>query len=367
MRILLLASHLNAGGIAQYLLTLSRGLIASGHQVWIAAEDGDTAPALRAAGVHVVILPIRVKSELHPRLYNALPTLGRLIKNERIDIIHAQTRVTQVMAALLNRFCRVPFVTTCHGFFKPRFFRRILPCWGSQVIAISKPVVEHLLVDFQVSNERIVLIPNGIEIKAFGTMNTQEIKNHRREKNMEGNFWFGIIARLSEVKGIDILIEAFALLKSKPGTQQARLLIAGQGPDEKFLKDLILKYKLEDIVRFEHLTQQTAGLLPLMDVFVMPSRQEGLGLAVIEAMASAVPVIASKVGGLVDLIQDRETGILVKPQDPSALAEAMSWAMTHPKEMSAMAQHGQVFVRANFDARQMVTETIKVYEQYSRR
>ena len=128
----------------------------------------------------------------------------------------------------------------------------------------------------------------------------------------------GIIARLSDVKGIDVLIKAMPdVLKEIPS---ANLIIAGQGPEEIYLKELTQDLSLTASVHFKNTINQTQDLLPAFDVFVMPSLMEGLGLSVMEAQACGIPVVASRVGGLVDLIEDGKSGYLVAVNDPEALA-----------------------------------------------
>ena len=137
MKILFLTTHVNTGGITSYILTLGEALVKAGHQVWVVSSGGDGESRLTDAGIRLVTMNIRTKSEAHPKLLFSLPALKKLIRQEGIDIIHAQTRVTQVLGAWGRRLTGVKMVTTAHGFFKPRWFRKTFPCWGDAVIAIS--------------------------------------------------------------------------------------------------------------------------------------------------------------------------------------------------------------------------------------
>ena len=294
--------------------------------------------------------------------------LNRLIRKEGIDIIHAQTRVTQVLGFFLSRASGVAMVTTCHGFFRPRWFRKIFPCWGAAVIAISKPVAHHLSVDFGVSQNKIHLIANGIDLDRFVMTNEQMRREARQKTGMGDTPLIGIIARLSDVKGIDILIKAMPfILKEIPS---ANLLIAGQGPQEVALKKLTQDLGLSAHVHFKSTTNQTQDLLRAFDVFVMPSLMEGLGLSVIEAQACGIPVVASRVGGLVDLIEDAKSGYLVPVNDPTALADRIIEVLKNPQQSKVMAQQARLNIEQYFSAEWNAfkqTLMTRLYEQYSRR
>jgi len=365
MNILFLTTHVNTGGITSYLLTLGQGLVKKGHKVLVASGGGNCVARFQDAGIRHVQVNIRTKSEAHPKLLLAWPLLHRLIHEENIDIIHAQTRVTQVLGYALSLGGTVKMVTTCHGFFRPRWFRRMFPCWGDAVIAISQPVERHLNGDFGVDAKTIYLIPNGIDLDRFVMTDEQKRRDMRKKWHVNSGQVIGIIARLSDVKGIDILIKAMPrVLKEIPA---AHLMIVGQGPQESYLKKLTKDLSLTAHVRFENTVNQTEELLPIFDVFVMPSLMEGLGLSVMEAQACGIPVIASRVGGLVDLIEDGTSGYLVDSHDPASLAHRIIEVLKNPYSAHAMAEQARLNIEQYFSAQGMVSETLKVYEQYSRR
>jgi len=373
MNILFLTTHFHTGGITSYILTLGEALVKSGHKVWVASSGGNCVPRLEAAGIRHVLINIRTKSEVHPKVLLSFWPLNRLIRKEGICVIHAQTRVTQVLGFFLSRFSGVKMVTTCHGFFRPRWFRKIFPCWGEAVIAISKPVAHHLSVDFGVAQNQIHLIANGIDLNRFVMTNDQMRREARQKMDMGATPLIGIntpligvVARLSSVKGIHVLIEAMPLVLEK--IPSANLLIAGQGPQETYLKKLTRDLSLTANIHFKSTTDQTQDLLCAFDVFVMPSLMEGLGLSVIEAQACGIPVVASRAGGLVDLIEDGRSGYLVPINDPAALANRIIEALRNPKQSKVMAQQARLNIEQHFSVEMMLKQTLKVYyEQYSRR
>ena len=372
MKILFLTTHFNTGGITSYILTLGEALVKSGHEVWVASSGGNCVPRLEAAGMRHVRINIRTKSEVSLKLWLSYGPLSRLIRKEGLNISHAQTRVTQVLGFFLSRARGVAMVTTCHGFFRPRWFRKIFPCWGAAVIAISKPVARHLSADFGVAQDQVHLITNGIDLNRFVMTNDQMRREARQKMDMGDTPLIGIntpligvIARLSDVKGIDILIRAMPfVLKEIPSVN---LLIAGQGPQEAALKKLTKDLGLMVHVHFKSTINQTQEFLCAFDVFVMPSLMEGLGLSVIEAQACGIPVVASRIGGLVDLIEDGQNGYLVPINDPAALAHRIIEVLRNPDSSKIMAQQARSNIEQHFSAEKMLQQTLKVYEQYSRR
>lgn len=361
MRVLCLANHFNTGGITSYLMTLARGLQNQGHHVVIASAGGDRVGDLEDAAIRHVRVPLRVKCSLHPVIFLSLPRLVRLIRKEKIGIIHVHTRSTQMCAAMLAGLTGVPVVSTGHGFFRPHWGRRILPLWGRAVIAISPQVAEHLVRDLGVQKDRVAVIRNGIELERFRPGDDAFRREARKKRGVADVFVIGIVARLSDVKGHRYLIEAMPLiLKACPDLQ---CLIVGDGPEEGRLKEQVRQAGLSGSVHFLPVVNRTAEVLPLLDLFILPSLQEGLGLSAMEAAACGVPVIASRVGGIPQVIKDGETGILVPPCDPEALARAVITLATDPASRLGMGKKARDLAAQNFSADIMVRDTIAVYQK----
>ncbi len=359
MKILLLTTHLNTGGITSYLLTLAKELRAGGDRVFLVSAGGGQEEAFRRLGVQVINLPIRTKSELSPRIYAALGKVSRLIREQGIDVIHSQTRVTQVMGTLLSRMTGRGHVTTCHGFFRPRWFRRMWPCWGDAVIAVSPAVKEHLERDFDVKKDRIVQVINGIDPDHFSPVRDGEKEDIQRKHSIPAGPVVGIIARLSDVKGHDVLIRAMTKIGAEVGN--AQLVIVGTGKTEAMLKRLVQQLGLNASVHFLPVVNRTREILPLFDLFVLPSLSEGLGLSVLEAQAAGVPVIASRVGGLPHLVEEGKTGVLVEPGNVDALAAAVLTLLKDPQTAARMAQRARDKVLREFSSEHMTEKTRAVY------
>lgn len=363
LNILFLTTHLNAGGITSYIYFLCRDLVEKGHKIFVLSSGGERENIFRQAGIEVINLDIRTKSELSLKLWFNASKISLIIKENNIDIIHAHTRVTQVLGSVLSRCNKVPMVTTCHGFFKPRFSRVKFGCWGEKAIAISSAVKRHLIEDLKVDPGKIVLIHNGVDLRHY-TFNPKEKRPARRkELNLPEKPTIGIIARLSDVKGHEFLIKAFKNLLNEGLDMQ--LLIVGDGKFEQEISSLVKRLDIENQVIFLPGIEDTKLILDALDIFCMPSLKEGLGLAVAEAQASGVAVIVSKVGGLVDLVQNGINGILTAPEDYQAIASSIKRLLNDQELYDRLTLNARKSVEEQFFLKQMVASIEKLYMEIS--
>jgi glycosyltransferase involved in cell wall biosynthesis len=362
MNILLLSTHLDTGGITSYLLSLAKALKQHGHMVFVASSGGNRVTRFTEQGIIFIHIPIRTKSEIN--LFKILPScriLERHVREKRIDIIHANTRVTQVLAAMVSRKSHIPFVSTCHGFFKPRFFRKRFPFLGSKVIAISDSVKRHLQDDFAVAEGNIRLVYNGVDTEALKLVNPRSRQTVRQGFGLGSGPVVGIVARLSDVKGHVFLVQAFKSVVSR--VPDAQLLIVGEGKMEQTLLRMVKELDIEKHVFFMREVSVIREAYYAIDIFVMPSLHEGLGLGLMEAMAWGKPVVGSAVGGIVNLISDGKNGLLVKPADSGGLADAILKLMNASDLAATLGNNARIFISDNFSLAKMAAGTEKVYAE----
>ncbi|MBU0469453.1 MAG: glycosyltransferase family 4 protein [Candidatus Omnitrophica bacterium] len=361
MKILFITTHLNTGGITAYLYTLTKGFVDKGHQVHIVSCGGDTENSFRDIGAKVFNVDIRTKSELSPKIYFNLSKIAKYIKDNGIDIIHSQTRVTQVMGALLKKITKRPYVSTCHGYFKPRFSRKLLPCWGDSVVAISGAVVTHLVDDFKVVKDKVTLVTSGIDLDKFNAVDEATKMERRKGFGLKEGFLVGMVARLSDVKGQDILVATMPyVLKRFP---DVKLVLFGQGKLESLLKEMVSKLSIKDNVIFDPTLSKPSECMSALDVFIAPSRMEGLGLSVMEAQSCGLAVIGSRVGGIPSLIEDNKTGLLVEPENAEALAAAIIRLIEDEKLVQKLGKAAREYALLNYSSVSMIEQTMKVYEK----
>lgn len=359
MNILYLTTHLNVGGISSYLLTLAGGLKKKGHNVYVAAGFGELLPRFMDKGIIYIPLPIKTKAEIGPKVLISLFKLLPEIKKNNIEIIHANTRVTQVLACLAGYLAQRPVVSTAHGFYKKRLFRKFFPCWGIRVIAISQQVRTHLMEDFNVKEEELRLINNGIDVDKFTVNSGQWIAEYKKNLGLGAGPVIGIIARLSDVKGHKYLIQAMKLVLEK--YPEAQLLIFGEGKMKYGLVDLTKRLGIEKQVFFLPNIADTKEVLSIMDIFVLPSLKEGLGLSLMEAMAMETAVIGSNAGGIKSLIRDGFSGLLVEPRDYKQLSDAIVSLLEDSRKRKVFGENARIFIEKNFSQDKMVSETEKMY------
>jgi len=350
------------GGIPIYVITLATALKRLKNEVFIASSGGELVERLDKKGIPHFKLNINVKSELHPNVLAGGYSLIGVIKKNNIDIIHTNTRVTQVMGEMLSFLTGARHVSTCHGFFKLRVGRKLFKCWGKKVIAISDAVREHLVNDFKVKKSRIALIHNGIDLEPSKRTFSEEQKNTTRKTlGLKQGPVVGIIARLSSVKGHKFLMKAM-----KPvieDIKDAQLLLIGEGHEEASLRKQAKELGISNSVIFTKSISDTTEALSIIDVFALPSIQEGLGLVLLEALSCAKPVVASDTGGIYSIVKDNTTGLLVPPKDSSGLASAILKLLKDKALAQRLAANGQRLVREKFSLEKMAKKVQDLYEE----
>ena len=366
MKILHVTSHLNIGGITRYTLSLSQQLAKRGHRVMIASGGGQMESRAEAIGLEPWRLPLKTSQEFSHKTFRSIRQILDRLEREPVDILHAHTRVAQVVADQVSRRSKIPYVTTWHGIYKRRLGRKWYPCTGKVCIAISGMVFQHLLRDFQVPQERARLIYNGIDTVHYEVPPDPAVIRAYRERWRipDGQPVIGGIGRLAagEVKGFDLLLAAACLLKETlPGIQ---VLIVGDGPRRPFLEDVAERLGILDNVHFVGEAEDIRIPLAAMNVFVFPSRwPEAFGLTLVEAMAAGKPVVAVRMGAVPEILCDGVDGFLVDPEDIQGLAQGIARALSDRELAEHMGRQAQLRVRERFGLERMAAEVEEVYRE----
>ena len=367
IKVLHLTTHLNIGGITSYLRLTGAALVRAGHSVSVLSGGGELADDFTRAGVTLYEFPIRTKKELHPKIYRHLIRIISLVKKERFDVLHAHTRVTQLLGTLVSRASGVPMVTTAHGFFRPHIGRLLVKGWGERVIAISPLVAESLEESHRVDPDRIRIIPNAIDIadsqKRLAVHDPAGIR-----------FEFGIpkdalvlssISRLVADKGHGYLIQAVKLLKDRG--RGVYLVILGDGRERDNLNRLADSLGVRDCVKIIPFEKDITKVLAVTDIFVHPATyREGFGLVIAEAMVAGKPVLATDIPAINTLVEDRVTGRMVKPKDAAALAAAVMEMADRAADTRALAEAGRQKALGVCSLDRMVESLVEVYREVAR-
>ena len=359
MNILILTNHLNIGGITRYVLNLSYGLEKRGHRVFVGSSPGWGEKFLKENDIAFLKLPLKTKSICSLRLVFAYLILRRFSQEKNIDLIHAHTRITQFLAFLLSKRLNIAYVSTFHGFYRPHLARRMLPCFGDLTIAISQAVGQHLIEDFNLDKKNLLVIYNSVTPEfSFTPINWSGGVDYNC---LKGNPTLGIIARLSEEKGHLVLFFSFRQLIKEYA--QARLLVVGSGRKETELKDWVKAAGLTAQIIFLGNIGELKSLFKILDVSVLPSTIEGLGISILEAQANGVPVVASSIGGITEIIKDRETGILVKPADPDELYRAIRLVLEDTLLRAKIVNNAKQQIKERFNLEKMIEQVESVYSE----
>lgn len=363
MKILHLCSHLEAGGITTYVTTVANALSARGHQVTVASGGGVWERQL-AGSVRHRRLPLDTSAECSPQVWWAGWQLSRGLRQERPDVVHAHTRVAQVVAHGLWLRHHLPYVTTWHGFYRPRWGRRWWPCTGAVTMAISEPVAAHLREVFRVPAERIRLVPHGIDVAAFAEpLDPRDDATLRQQWRLPPHDpVIGTVARLVPDKGVDQLLHGFRYVTTK--CSGAHLLIVGDGPDRPALQRLAGRLGIARRVRFAGSLPDTRAALALMDVFVfLPASREGFGLSLLEAMASARPIVSvQRGGGSSWVLQQSGVGVTIPADEPLRLGRVLVELLDDRARSRELGAQAQDIARSRYDLARMVTQVEQVYQ-----
>ena len=364
MRVLHVTSHLNVGGIGTYISTLARAQVRQGHQVVVASGGGALEASLEADGVLPWAVDLRVKSELHPKVWQAAGQLHRWLRQTPVDVIHAHTRVAQVAAAVVSRRARVPYVTTCHGFFRPHLGRRLCPCWGRIAIAISRPVETHLVRDLHVPASRVRLVPTGIDLARTARQVTPEEREpwQRALAPAPGDRFAVVMTRLVPSKGVELFLRALA--EAARLVPSLRGVIIGDGAERHRLEQRAQQLGLSRRVLFAGAVEDPVPLLSCCDLFVFPATgMEGLGLSILEAMALGLPVVATQIGGVTDAVEHGYSGFLVPPGDVPALVERLRQLVEDRPLATRLGMAARVVIADRYSMERMAEQVDAVYQE----
>ena len=346
-KIVCIIEHLDHGGEENLVYNLMPAFKEFGLDPWVITfQQGALDTRLKEKGVGLICLHQHSKASRIPALINHLKELAPKIIHTRLFSAGFWGRISACLsgsAAVINTH---PGYTFGKKKWKRLPIEKALTMVTDRTVCVSKAVRDHLVSSGGMSPEKMVVIPNGIDVTPFESYPP-------REATLPASLI--TVARLARVKGHDILLKALPFINDLV----RELIIVGDGPEASTLHKLAAELNVESKVRFLGTRDDIPELLAQSNLFVAPSRSEGLPVATLEAMAASTPVVATAVGGAVEVVQG--VGWLVQPEDPKALAKVIKHALTNREETAWRATRARNRVRDRYDFKQMINAYVQLY------
>jgi len=358
IKLLHVITGLNVGGAEKAVYNLVKGLAAFQYRVDIAVLKGEMElkSDFEAMGCRIYAIGTRSNCDVRGvyRLY-------KLISENKYDIVHGHLFRAEIFAAIASGFAKnTRFIVTKHN--DPEYFsnwlyylinRLTLLFLTDRVIAISDHVKRYFVRKGMCAEDKITRIYYGFET-------TTQRRTTDSTLSQSDQPIIGTIARLSRQKGVDVLLRAYRKLL-KAGSN-CRLVVVGRGEEERELKKLSHALGIEKEIFWMGFRNDVLDLLSSFDIFILPSRWEGFGMVLAEAMALEKPVVSTRVSAIPEIVVDFVTGLLVPPDDSERLAAAVRVLLADQSLRKRMGFAGKKRIEQEFTIENMIQETEELYQ-----
>ncbi len=355
-RILLTITDLDVGGVPLHLHRLARFLAAHGWHVDVVSlsAGGAVADSLKGEGIAV-----HHCGATHAFDWRVFERLAQWVDALHPDIVHSflfHANLASRLACLLAGFpkrrliCEIQTVEIERRWhlWVDRYLHRL----SCLTVCNSESVRTHLHERAGIPKERLAVIEGGVDVDAIAQAQPLDADQWRTNADEPLLLWVG---RMDPIKGLNTLVDAVAKVASR---RPVKLLLVGDGPERGRIQKRVVDLSLQGHVHFLGMRRDVYRLIQTADLFVFPSRTEGMPNALLEAMAGRLPIVATDVPGCHDLVTDGKTGRLVKVDDPGALAEAIESALDDSETTNSMSANAWHFVSASHS----VTKCHQTYE-----
>jgi len=374
------------GGEAKYAYNLSKTIYSNGHNVSVIASN--IAGRMDPYKEHFKLKYINhfKKTPLKLLSFNnqVKKQLNEMCNTEHIDVVHQTYDYNNI--AISKETIKVPIIATIHHPFtsERKFFKNnknIISYWSylitrriyflekkqeclcnevDKIIAVSNYTARSIIEEYDIPKDKIEVIPNGVDINKFNPQISRV--EFRKKWNISGPIIL-YVGRLDYNKGIEYLIKSFSkVVKYIPN---AKLVLIGDGPQKnyinKMIDDLNLKKSIKQIIWVNDV--DLPKIYASSDVVVLPSLMEGFGIVLLEAMACGIPCIATKAGGVEDVIDNGKTGFIVPPADVDVLYHAIYDLLTDEDLMQRFGVNSRKRVEENFTLQKISNQTLSIYKK----
>jgi glycosyltransferase involved in cell wall biosynthesis len=351
--------HLRVGGTQRHLVELLQRLDRSrfAPRVYCLKQRGGMEQSIAHLGVTVTDLGIG-ESLGAPRSLLRLLAFARHLRREKVALLHCYLPRASIFGVTAGRMARVPAVLVSKRSLQPpRLASRVVDAWADLVLVNSVAVWRHACEMEKCQPAKLCLLVNGIDVKRYGPPSPQGVDGSEPV--------VGTVLRLEAIKGPDTFIAAARRLAAEMPT--VRFVVVGDGSLRARLQRQVVSLGLGDRLQLLGERSDVDALLPTFSVFVLPSVTEGMSMALLEAMAAARPIVATRVGGNVELIRDGETGLLVSSGNADEMAQAIWQLLRQPGWATDLGRAAQRVVVQHHSIERMVERLEAIYDDLLRR
>lgn len=387
LNVMQIISNLDVGGAQEVVRTLVEYLADDCQPVVCTFKDGPLRQDIERLGIHVEKLPARRYSVVALPLFivdmiRIWRSLAKLVKEHNVDVVQTHllrsldfltlllfytTNLQVVLWTFHNASFELPVTDSQkHKWLVrlKRYSHRFLYRWSSHLvsgfIAVSDKVEEAMVETIGPIQDKITVICNGVDVKRYEKLVGKT--SLRNQLGLEANaYLISVVATFKEQKGHCYLIEAMASIV--PKHPDVHVLFIGDGELREALQAQVERLGLGDHIHFLGNRHDVPALLAAGDSFVLPSLWEGLPMALLEAMATGLPIVATEVSGTVQVMTSNDTGILVPPGDAQRLAQAIEQLLTDPIRAQAMGAAARRRVKEEFSAQKQADEHLALYHR----
>jgi len=356
INLLYLATDSKIGGAENVILALIKGLDRNKYSIYLLVLSG-AGPLIKEAkklGIEAVSLKMKTRFD-----FISLLKIFPYLRGKKIDILHTHLYHSNILGYFIKKWKKIPiFLYTSHGLpikknsplsqVNNSIMRKV----NQRVIAVSSDIKRKLINYGKVKPEKIIVVYNGVDADQF---------IFKRESK---NIFVGTVANLRPVKGHQYLLRAIPIVLER--IPAAKFLIVGQGPLRKDLERLAKRLKITKNVIFTGYQKNIAEILAKLTLFILPSIRETFPVCLLEAMAASLPVVATDVGGIPEVVKDKETGLLVPPKNPEALATAILTLLQDKERAKNMGIAGRKKIEQDFTVEMMVRRNDEIYRTLSK-
>ena len=310
-------------------------------------EPGVLAPIVEKAGCRIVMVKRMPGLDL-----GLIGRLAKVFEQEEVTVVHTHSLDPMLYAGWAAWFTSIPVrIHTQHDIWLRTYNRRdrlkfrVGSLLFHKIVGVSQETTR-AFGEYGISPLKGLSIQNGIEERKFVRDQKGGSFLDSTDSRSQKEWVVGTVARLSPEKGIHHLLHAHSILRARGFA--LRLVLVGDGNQRKDLETLVENLGLSSTVKFLGYQENVEKILTTFDLFVLPSMTEGIPLSLLEAMANCLPVVATNVGGIPEVVVDRESGLLVPPGQPEAIAQALEQLIQNPDEANRMAKNAECRIRKHF-------------------